>query len=245
MYALMDTAAWYAAAIGVALALLFSVYDHRRTSSPPRAQSEKSITPVPLPSLALLNEPGSISLIMGPMFSGKTRELFRRYDIRKIAGVINGHDSILIKWSQDLRYNNDPSVATSHAGIERKDAVPAKCLADCSHLITKDVKYIFIDEGQFFPDLKMKCVEWARSDRVITISGLNAYATGEMWPQIAQLLPCCREVVQLSAVCEECGRPDASLSVKRGREATVAVSETRVGGKELYKAVCIRCHHPG
>jgi len=233
----------YAAAIGVALAIAFSLYEQQR-SPPPSSSSAKPIAFAPLPSLAFLNEPGSISLIMGPMFSGKTRELIRRYDVRKIAGVINGHNSILIKWSQDLRYNNDPSVATSHAGIERKDAVPAKSLSDCAHLITKDVKYIFIDEGQFFPDLKVKCVEWARSDRIITISGLNAYATGALWPQIAQLLPCCREVVHLPAVCEECGRQDATLSVERERKATT-VSEIRVGGKELYKAVCIRCHHPG
>lgn len=236
----MDLLAWICTGAGVVLAIAWMSYNEFRRAPAPSPPSP--LPPPPrVPPLSVINEPGSITLIMGPMFSGKTRELFRRWDVRRIAGAVNGHKSVLIKWHQDTRYNTDVSVATSHAGLERKDALPASTLRECTPSITKDIKHIFIDEGQFFPDLTDQCIRWVHADRLVTISALTAFDTGDMWPQIQKLLPYCKEVVQLTAVCEECGRQDASLTVKRGG---AAAAEIRVGGKELYKAICTRCYHP-
>jgi len=90
---------------------------------------------------------GGIQLIVGPMFSGKTSELFRLLNRWKISG----RSCVLVKHSFDSRYVDDEeSVPTviSHDG----KSFPAICLEKLS----KDIDYQFhnfsvigIDEGQF------------------------------------------------------------------------------------------------
>ena len=46
---------------------------------------------------------GKLNLICGPMFSGKTTELIRRYTRYELAGK----KCILIKYSKDTRYDNN------------------------------------------------------------------------------------------------------------------------------------------
>jgi len=53
---------------------------------------------------------GSIELILGPMFSGKSSELIkliRRYNIKK-------HKTIVVKFNLDNRYDNSLSNVVTH-----------------------------------------------------------------------------------------------------------------------------------
>jgi thymidine kinase len=90
---------------------------------------------------------GGIQLILGPMFSGKTTELFRMLNRWKIAG----RSCVLVKHSFDTRYvldDESSSMVVSHDG----NKVPAICVEKLS----EDIDYQFgsydvigIDEGQF------------------------------------------------------------------------------------------------
>ena len=54
---------------------------------------------------------GSISLIIGPMYSGKTSELIRRYRRHKLA-----HRNVMfVKYDRDIRY--DATKVITHDGI--------------------------------------------------------------------------------------------------------------------------------
>ena len=87
---------------------------------------------------------GSIDLVIGPMFSGKTTELIRR--VRR--HVTAAKKCLLVKYRGDNRYTEDPLLSThDHTRMAAK-AVSA--LAEVANAAWHyDV--IAIDEGQFFP----------------------------------------------------------------------------------------------
>lgn len=198
---------------------------------------------------------GSIHLIMGPMFSGKTRELQRRVDVRRIAAQRKSRSCtscLLIKYKKDQRYDNQAVV--SHNLSKDYNCMGVDELKEADIVIqTQSISHIFIDEGQFFPDLHHFCLKWSKEEnRQVTVAALDAYATQELWPQVAKLLPWCIEVNKLNAVCGQCGA-DAPLSIRRvvptdhsksdHSKPTTTTSETKIGGKELYDACCLHCHH--
>ena len=64
----------------------------------------------------------SINLIIGPMFSGKSTELIRRFN----RYTIGGKKCLLVKYERDTRYNN--SCIVTHDKVMIKAYV-------CKHLI--------------------------------------------------------------------------------------------------------------
>lgn len=90
---------------------------------------------------------GTVELIFGPMFAGKTTELLRRVRERRGDGQLVG----LVKSSIDQRYTCGH--VTTHGG----DELP--CIqADRLMQVLKDEEFmrnqiIAVDEAQFFPDL--------------------------------------------------------------------------------------------
>ena len=87
---------------------------------------------------------GSIDLVIGPMFSGKTTELIRR--VRR--NVAASKKCLLVKYKGDNRYTEDPVLST-HDNIHMA-AKAASTLMEVSNSVWHyDV--IAIDEGQFFP----------------------------------------------------------------------------------------------
>ena len=85
---------------------------------------------------------GSLELLLGPMYSGKTTELARRF--RRAAAA--GKKCILLKWAKDRRYCDSRHVVVTHDGQETA-ARPVEKLAEAHNTIwTYD--FICIDEGQ-------------------------------------------------------------------------------------------------
>lgn len=174
---------------------------------------------------------GSISLIMGPMFSGKTDELLRQVRVRRFSSDRRGLKCLLIKYQKDKRYHSD-AVSSHHTQIFDQECVQADRLSDVQHE-AQSADYIFIDEGQFYDDLTSTCVAWARAGKQITIAALDATSNQILWPQITTLIPWCNDVRKMQAICELCGLV-AALS------KSLVVKETvQIGGRESYYACCI------
>jgi thymidine kinase len=185
---------------------------------------------------------GSIHIIKGPMFGGKTTELQRRFKIQRLA-ISKKKDAapiLLIRYAKDLRYSSD-GLAT-HDRIVVKDAgdvVPASDLEEVKEL-AQYCSHIYIDEGQFFKNLKEHCVAWARAGKIVTIACLDAYGNHpghDVWPEIARLEPWAIENVKYPAVCFKCGDP-APLTLTLDGSNTPT---TKIGGSEVYEACCITC----
>src|SRR5512132_1881900 len=86
---------------------------------------------------------GSIEVICGSMFSGKTDELIRRL----VRATIAKQKVQVFKPAIDVRYAVEK--VTSHAG-SNYDATPVEKAIDIPDRIEEDTTVIAIDEAQFF-----------------------------------------------------------------------------------------------
>ena len=118
---------------------------------------------------------GSIELILGPMFSGKSTrliEIIRKYTYK-------AKKTIMIKFSGDQRYSDKSEVVTHD--LIKYDSIDCRNLRD-SFEILKKYDVIGIDEGQFFPDLVEVCEELALLKKTIIIAALNGDFRMEPFP---------------------------------------------------------------
>ena len=97
---------------------------------------------------------GEIKLITGPMFSGKTSELIRRY---KRYQLNKKNKCLLVKYKGDTRYSENEIVTHDHIKIK---SIKAELLSELNNIIN-NYNIICIDEIQFFKDAYEFCEKWA------------------------------------------------------------------------------------
>lgn len=171
---------------------------------------------------------GRIELIVGPMFSGKSTELFRRVHKH----ILAGKNVTVVKWAGDNRY--DDSRAATHDGRKLK-AVIADNLSSVKY---NDFDIIAIDEGQFFPDLKQFSIKMANQGKIIIIAALDATFEVKPFGDTCELIPHAESVVKLHGVCALCGKR-ASFT----RRIVSNTEEKLIGGLESYIATCRKCFY--
>jgi len=175
---------------------------------------------------------GSIELILGPMFSGKSSELIkliRRYNIKR-------RKTIVVKFNLDNRYDNSQSNVVTHDQF----TYPALKCGNLFEIKETLLKYevIGIDEGQFFPDLAIMCEELANRGKHIVISALNANYKRESFPSITEIFPKAEKIIYLQSICYYCN-DDAPFTLR-----TISnEEEVLIGGLESYKPVCRNCYN--
>jgi thymidine kinase len=180
---------------------------------------------------------GSIEVVTGSMFSGKTDELIRR--LRR--ATIARQKVQVFKPVIDNRYHVDK--VTSHAGTVF-DAIPVQCSADIAKILGADTSVVGIDEAQFFDD---GVVEVARSladqgIRVI-VAGLDTDFRGEPFGCMPTFLAIAERVDKLQAICMTCGEPACRTQrLVNGKPAHYHDPVVIVGASEMYEARC-REHH--
>jgi thymidine kinase len=180
---------------------------------------------------------GSIEVITGSMFSGKTDELIRRLRRARIAR----QKVQVFKPAIDNRYRVDK--VTSHAGNEF-EALPVAGAEAIAMLVEPDTTVVAIDEAQFFDwHIAEVCQSLAgRGVRVIA-AGLDMDFRGEPFGPMPLLMAQAEEVAKLQAICVVCGL--AASRTQRlidGRPASFDDPVVQVGGSEAYEARC-REHH--
>lgn len=172
----------------------------------------------------------SITLIQGPMFSGKTTELIRyavRADLAK-------KKTIMIKFSEDTRYSTNKVVSHDHATYD--NVYITNDLTNVHHL--SDIyNVILIDEGQFFKGLGSAVRHWAKSGVNVYISALTSDFYGEPWEEIKNIGPI-EYIVNLSAICMKCGEDAYFTELK---DMPVGSSNVLIGADDKYIAVCRKC----
>src|SRR5205807_6689424 len=110
---------------------------------------------------------GSLDLIMGCMFSGKTQELIRRLDQARFAGATIQ----AFKPALDDRYAIE--AVASHREI-RFPAIAVPDIAALAAQLREDTWVIGIDEAQFFgPEIVRLAEELADRGRHVIVAGLE------------------------------------------------------------------------
>ena len=176
---------------------------------------------------------GTIDLIMGCMFSGKTTEIFKRLDL-----ISKNQCMMYINSDIDTRTINVCSTHNPDLQIpENIKMVKTNKLYD---IITDALKcdVIAIDECQFFPDLKFFCIEMAEIyNKKIIVAGLNGDFKRQLFGQMYELIPYCDTIFKLNALCKLCLSP-AIFSM---RYNYVNDNVILVGGENMYIPVCRNC----
>lgn len=180
---------------------------------------------------------GSIEVICGSMFSGKTEELIRR--LRR--ATIAKQKVQVFKPSIDIRY--EKVKVKSHAGMDY-DAIPVQSAGDIQSHLLPDTTVVGIDEAQFF-DKEIVAVVKSLAEREIRVivAGLDLDFRGEPFGSIPLLLAEAEFVEKLQAICMVCGEPASRTQrLVDGRPAHYDDPIVIVGAAEMYEARC-RLHH--
>ncbi|HLE90149.1 MAG TPA: thymidine kinase [Anaerolineales bacterium] len=180
---------------------------------------------------------GSIEVICGSMFSGKTDELIRRL----VRATIARQRVQVFKPAIDVRYAVEK--VTSHAG-SHYDAIPVQKAAEIREKLEPDTTVVGIDEAQFFdPDILQVAEELASRGIRVLVAGLDTDFRGEPFGPMPVLMSMAEHVDKLHAICMVCG-DEASRTQRlvNGKPARFDDPVVIVGASEMYEARC-REHH--
>lgn len=180
---------------------------------------------------------GSIQIICGPMFSGKTEELLRTLNRLTYAKK----DFLLFKHAIDTRYDDAKVVSHSKNAMF---AITVENSLDILNYCEKNphIKYVGIDEIQFLPtndvfNAVKLCLELKKRGYTVFASGLDMDYLGNPFGIMGSLLCLADSVIKLKAVCFQCGE-DAGMSSKINLDSEEIID---VGSSEKYQSMCF--HH--
>jgi thymidine kinase len=174
---------------------------------------------------------GSIEVVCGSMFSGKTEELIRRLNRARIAKL----KVEIFSPKTDTRFSEDALV--SH----NANSIPSTPVENASSILlfTSDVHVVGIDEAQFFDDeLPDVCNILANRGIRVIVAGLDMDFKGRPFGPMPAIMALAESVTKLQAVCVRCGNP-ALYSYR------LVPDENKIllGEKETYEPRCRVCYH--
>ena len=180
---------------------------------------------------------GTLEVICGSMFSGKTEELIRR--IRR--AVIARQKVQVFKPSIDNRYGMH--VVTSHDGVQI-EAVSVDHPEKLLTFLDGDTTVVAIDEVQFFaPELISIIDSLLERDIRVIAAGLDTDFRGKPFGIMPQVMCVAEKIQKLQAICVVCG--DEACRTQRlvdGKPAYIDDPVILVGAKESYEPRCRRHH---
>ncbi|MFM1774238.1 MAG: thymidine kinase [Acidobacteriota bacterium] len=181
--------------------------------------------------MAISKTPGSIELVCGPMFSGKSEELIRR--VNRV--VISKQPVQVFKPVLDTRSKKEE--ISTHEGKLFK-AIPILNSAQLIEKLNQEITTIAIDEVQFFDEGLVPIVgALADKGHRLILAGLDQDYLGEPFGIMPLLLAKAEFVTKLQAVCMQCG----GLGTRTQRLVNFS-DKVLVGASDLYEARCRKCH---
>lgn len=175
---------------------------------------------------------GTLEVIYGPMFSGKTNLLLAR--VKK-----STQRAQLFKPAHDTRYQKNAIV--SHDGKKMK-AIVVRTAKDILGKISMDTTLVAIDEAQFFGKALIPVTHAIlKNGQNVIVSGLSVRYDQKPFSPAPELAAEAEKVIKLTARCAHCGKP----AVFHARTATATsknmLHKLFVGGAESYKPLCRAC----
>tara|TARA_B100001142_G_scaffold327985_2_gene386946 strand:- start:86 stop:658 length:573 start_codon:yes stop_codon:yes gene_type:complete len=179
--------------------------------------------------IELQMQKGSLEVICGSMFSGKTQELIKRLKRAEFAKL----KIIVFKPQVDVRYDNKNVV--SH-DLDTINSTPVNSASEILKLVG-NAEVVAIDEAQFFSaDLINICGTLANQGKRVIVAGLDMDFEGEPFGTIPQLLAIAEYITKVHAICVDCGKiANHSFRLNKNKELI------QLGEKEEYKPLCRKC----
>lgn len=174
---------------------------------------------------------GSIEVICGSMFSGKTEELLRRINRVRIAKL----SYQVFKPKNDVRYDEKAVVSHNSNAIHSIPVAKSEAIL----LQAGHNQVIGIDEAQFFDDkLPEVCNALANKGIRVIIAGLDMDFKGRPFGPMPALMAIAESVTKVHAVCVVCGNP-ALFSYRK----VPGKNKIMLGEMETYEPRCRICYN--
>lgn len=174
---------------------------------------------------------GSIEVICGSMFSGKTEELIRRMRRAQLARLTVE----IFKPAMDTRYHH--TNITSHDS----NSISSTPVDHSSTILQlgSAANVVGIDEAQFFDnELPNVCNRLANGGIRVIVAGLDMDFMGRPFGPVPALMSIAEHVTKVHAVCIRCGAPaNYSYRVAKGEQKLL------LGEKDHYEPRCRACFY--
>jgi thymidine kinase len=175
-----------------------------------------------------MQEEGTIHLIIGPMFSGKSTRLIET--VRKYA---SHKKTVFLKYLNDKRYTE--SQITTHDKFQYDSLT-------CIHLkekkeIIKEYDVIGIDEGQFFDDLVSFCDEVSEMGKIVVVAALSGDYKMKPFNNVSELISKADKIKLMKAFCFYC-HTLAGFTMRTIKSNELIL----IGAGEAYRPVCKTCY---
>lgn len=172
---------------------------------------------------------GSVEVITGSMFSGKTEELLRR--LRR--ALFAGQKVEIFKPSLDVRYSESRVVSHDEKSVNSTPVDNASAIL----LLAGEAQVVGIDEAQFFDDSIVEvCNELADRGVRVVVAGLDMDFNGTPFGAMPRLLAIAEYVTKVHAICVRCGSL-AQYSYRKSDEEKIVL----LGEKDVYEPLCRIC----
>jgi len=182
-------------------------------------------------SVRVTGKRGSIEVITGSMFSGKTEELIRRLRRAQFAGL----KVEIFKPSLDKRYSETRVVSHDDKSILSTPVDNASAIL----LLADNVHVVGIDEAQFFDNsIVSVCNTLADNGIRVVVAGLDMDFMGKPFGPMPALLSIAEYITKVHAICMRCGNL-AQYSYRKSEDAQVVL----LGEKNLYEPLCRNCYN--
>lgn len=181
---------------------------------------------------------GTLELIAGPMFSGKTTELLRRLKCESTIGfrVMYINHTLDIRGQHFSTHNE--LYADKIEGILFQQHVQ---LGDLSGY--EDVDIIGIDEAQFFPDLTECVIDLVEKHKKhVIVAGLNGDFKRRPFGRILELEPLADSYTRLKSYCYDCSQKQTRTFALFSYRTDVSDDVVLAGGKGEYIPLCRSCY---
>src|ERR1700761_2699416 len=172
---------------------------------------------------------GSIEVICGSMFSGKTEELIRRINRVRIAKLRYK----VFKPKKDTRYHEEDVVSHNANAIVSIPVAKSEAIL----LQVEHSQVVGVDEAQFFDDkLPEVCNILANKGIRVIIAGLDMDFKGRPFGPMPALMAIAESVTKVHAVCVVCGN-QAMFSYRK----VANKNKIMLGELESYEPRCRIC----
>ncbi len=173
---------------------------------------------------------GTIEVICGSMFSGKTEELLRRLKRAKIAK----QTVEIFKPKIDTRYSEDEIVSHDKNSIHSTPVDHSSNIL----LLSSEVKVVGIDEAQFFDaGLVNVCQQLADQGVRVIVAGLDMDFKRVPFGPVPGLCAIADDVTKVHAICVDCG----SLA-NYSHRIVAGEKQVMLGELEEYRPLCRVCY---
>lgn len=174
---------------------------------------------------------GSIEVICGSMFSGKTEELIRRL---KRANFAKQRVEIF-KPKIDTRYSEDEVVSHDKTSIRSTPVESSGSIL----LMSSEVDVVGIDEAQFFDNgIVNVCTKLANQGIRVIVAGLDMDFKGVPFGPMPALMAVAEDVYKTHAICVRCGAL-AYVSHRLVNEE----KQVLLGEMNEYEPICRDCYN--